>query len=1653
MTLRWSRATLDGWGDELLDLDVFVQPGLTWHDGEVKAVALLLLEQVTTGSADERDFSTLVTALTRWLLASANVDPSSTPSAVELQEVLDDLAAKPPTPAGLRGFLRRHVRFQLKDPTGPTQGTVFPFLPGLRLAAGLDGTNLVTNTERVDALDGQAGHLAVTFGDGVDSDRSSGSILEHILVGYGRLLMSNGLQILIDQADRMERGDRSSATLAEVLVEQATIDRHAAIGAMASRFLLHGASVDTDRGQLGLHAFLGLQFPLDDTMVPGRTRRIVLSGATDRSLFHFDGASELEVPIPANRLRSRSFLVDAEADDVAAANPPPPGLRLAPTHQQRRLHFGLRSSSPVGASSSTERLFPLPSALTEHLHRSGAPASGPAGNDPLTIDLVTWPGGRPPADDDAPGLAQARFRWATRIDVRVRRVTSADGGESVADVVEVVGASEADKDLLQEIWPQPGGVTLRLLVVGSGDSPRVTLLGDPGTALLVRSDLSTDTGIDPDRFRATPDPVGPFLQLLWEGLDADTGGFYLSVPGAESILAGPVFAEAAEAVVTVLIEQERPGQPNRHHNCVVLADASDLGPDDLLLARSSRTLAVSSIPAGHIGFELTKAAPGNQPARKPPRLESELAALYHLLGWRLAGPSWLAGSLGPVVGPTKDDAGWRYDRLFPVFGDDGDPYRAIGAGSSSIAIEAWWNDLYGNRLDASARSELPIGYFDDIIGIHQWPSVAADYEIVTHRNSPAIRVRLDFDPSPYRDGAPTDRRTADQGRYRSIAQQLAKDDVEVRLATTLQPDRTMPLDKEAIERFVTEVRSFLERTVANPPVFEATIPLDVDVGAKPFVFPVSATVTIARDPDLVLSDPNGPTLPASVERADTVLGPRQDGDGQLLTFARHFQEAIVGTRLAVGAMAADIAGGSRKPVYAARLGTGGLRYDIDPDQEPMAYALPPLSTSVVSTTVPVFGGDGWPTTLEPEQPLPDGWTETRFDNVDLDALLRQLLVTVERVLDPGVLVPAARAEGTAAAIDQILATKARLARALSRFVRPVLADEERPSGTFDQAEAAEAVRQALLGDLVGGYDVETVVQHRVALTQPSELEADDRWPTGERPRVRGKVRVRGVRVGENTTRPPEELPGLDMTLSAGHLPLAPATGAAGGQATFTYLFDTKRPERFEDVQLDLEFVPTDLEVEVVDVPGVPSRQSSNFLSFVIPEPAAVSAGGAGNADGTEPWTLRQGMGAWPIPIPLRQIPAAPALIQQHVEADASSRERLADVRQWEYDAYYEHPFVSQDVIHGLVELNVVAADPVVRRSAAEASSAGLVEALVVADHLRPVLLAALDVLEQGNATDDRVERALAGFAELLAQVVTGLETWTITARSTDGTTGDLRLDIAEEAKEGSDDRDVTVEILRSPRREIRARLELPGHGPELTEDDGAMFEAPWEITFSPDGSERTTFGDSSIPDRRLRIDNLDVLRDQNAWASIWLTRNRELGGRRVDPVFVYRTPTVRFPNMVTPFLTNDEPWDIPAETGGSSARRRPLAQHLRALFRLLVPRSGPALPPYRARLSCRYAFTMAIGTGLNDDLVTAVPILLGMPDGPAGLDDAMADRLSDRILAWYRDEANRPTIDGASLRFAVDLFAGSDQGGLPTLRITDLRLDLVDIAELTEGTT
>ena len=203
------------------------------------------------------------------------------------------------------------------------------------------------------------------------------------------------------------------------------------------------------------------------------------------------------------------------------------------------------------------------------------------------------------------------------------------------------------------------------------------------------------------------------------------------------------------------------------------------------------------------------------------------------------------------------------------------------------------------------------------------------------------------------------------------------------------------------------------------------------------------------------------------------------------------------------------------------------------------------------------------------------------------------------------------------------------------------------------------------------------------------------------------------------------------------------------------------------------------------------------------------------------------------------------------------------------------------------------------------------------------------------------------------------------------------------------------------------------------------------------------------------VENLDVIEHQNAWASVWLSRNKDLirttnGPLVTNPAFIFQTPAVRFNNMVTPFITNDEPWDIATlDSPDDTPQSRTLKEHLTKMINNLFPTFDGN--QYEVRLSCRYAFSLATGKGLNEDLVTTLPILLGLQIAPEVLADAYATHLRNEIQTWLRDK--QPSTEMASLMFMVDLFSKlSDDSNtsLPMLRITQLGLRLDQIADLDE---
>lgn len=770
-------------------------------------------------------------------------------------------------------------------------------------------------------------------------------------------------------------------------------------------------------------------------------------------------------------------------------------------------------------------------------------------------------------------------------------------------------------------------------------------------------------------------------------------------------------------------------------------------------------------------------------------------------------------------------------------------------------------------------------------------------------------------------------------------------------------------------------------------------------------------------------------------------------------FTRAFQETFEseGLHLAVSGAgdSAISAAAASQLLCAVRFDDQGITFDIE--QRPTYFGLPPLSNSLLTGLVALDDYAGWKGGVAADADLGSvAYTATsedkKFEAIDINVLARAFLVAVEEFLEPSRLVPAKRLLPDKVA--SILQRKAELARALSEDLQPILKRDVGAVASEAEDEAKAALRQELLIDLVKGYDVETVVQYGVNVTVAN--------PSFDEARIRGKAKVLGAQVGEGSeleTIPLRDLERvLDFTLSAGKIKLR--GGDAQPASYFTYLFDTKNPELLASVVLDLEFAPIEIEHDIQQLTGIADYESSRWLSLILPD------------------DLRQPLGASPIPIPLRSYPQPPSLVQQSADADTTSLTDLEDVRQWEYTIVVEHPYISQDSVDCILQLNVPAIDNLPTESGTIAQPSALFSSLVNFSQIFPQLSQDLDALEDAEVlTDDAKSRqaklALIALEALVQQTTRDWQAWVTGINIYGPGDGDLHFELRERPGASDDERVGEVDIVKTVASivgddSIFPVLQLPGYdrtsltragvaidtNASLSDGDSLVYE------FQRDATDLTFFGDSSIPDRMLTVLNLDVIEHQNAWASVWLSRNKvlieEANGAEIptNPAFVFQTPAVRFNNMVTPFITNDEPWELAtlkSDTGDPVERT--LKDHLQTMIDVLFPAFEAS--KYEVRLSCRYSFAMVRARGFNEDIVTTLPILLGLRVTPQALAAGYAGDLSAEISRWLT--ANRPSMENASLSFVVDLFSKLDPDSntsLPMLRITRLGLSFSYVSDV-----
>ncbi|MFT5969785.1 MAG: LysM repeat protein [Flavobacteriales bacterium] len=348
-----------------------------------------------------------------------------------------------------------------------------------------------------------------------------------------------------------------------------------------------------------------------------------------------------------------------------------------------------------------------------------------------------------------------------------------------------------------------------------------------------------------------------FMQYLWEACITGSGGYYLNYAnkdGGEGIPSN-AFDESGQAnvrMVVALASQSKASTPSRRlfnfNNCAIIGDNIDPTGTNVFaqVAGGADQIRVANVPAGTLGWEMKRTEPIVSDWKNlSPATKTDL--LYNLVGYSIKEEgAFNASHEGMPIGPLEpaDIAGgdsWYYHQAVPISKlakthalpvcealplASNDPYAGIHLDGSNKLEKATFqfsfHDVLGNKIAPSTpiqNQAFEVGYFDEVIGLAQWPGLSAHYEITGVAGSPQLDLDLNFEVTNYVPGPGLQydkaiyNASAHIVRYQQIYYQINQSDVSFQLSTSLQQiskkDAIFNLNKGTIIGFVNSVYSFL----------------------------------------------------------------------------------------------------------------------------------------------------------------------------------------------------------------------------------------------------------------------------------------------------------------------------------------------------------------------------------------------------------------------------------------------------------------------------------------------------------------------------------------------------------------------------------------------------------------------------------------------------------------------------------------------------------------------------------------------------------------------------------------------------------------------------------------------------------------------------
>jgi hypothetical protein len=791
----------------------------------------------------------------------------------------------------------------------------------------------------------------------------------------------------------------------------------------------------------------------------------------------------------------------------------------------------------------------------------------------------------------------------------------------------------------------------------------------------------------------------------------------------------------------------------------------------------------ANLGLGNAGLTLQRErglAPGKLPAQPTePELEAYTSAtllqLYQLLSARIVSTPFFEGSVdsaafGPKDPPAPDgdapsarklgaplkaadpNQPYLYSQTVGFARDDralvnpvdpkvalppasANPYMGIGT-LVQIAID--WLDLFGNRTpnpfqNPQAADPPPFGnvpmaltYSDMLIPIDSWPSTTRGYYYDGTAGSPALKITLKFDPTPYNPAAVAAHRhlnssrladelpvwqrnaTTDLAKFERIYFQLNQDydklakpvpglsgpAVTMTMFNSLlaTPERQLSdTERKAILAYVDAAFLYLsarsEGKAATPPADTVlTIPVDLNaLTLSSDIIRLQLALNFSRQSDLVAPTlralRNGVTVSCNIPVDASLPAPSKASQiaGEppypvaLTLFATRFETAFVAAdwQMRIGTSSADPSAPSntRTPtVWAVRMAkrasARGIGFQIG--NAPRYFAPLPIASSLQTLQVDI---DQYVT----GQPYPAGTpVPTTFTNVDPNVWLSECLTAIDDLLSAGYSTPLFQLDRLLGLDDDPASPTAPDAGYLYRML-----DHKRALAAAIASTATSVLAQSVADNLKAAAvdKLEQALLRQLSNANTLTCVAvfpvtDAHYAPAQPPDVVAAPRLFGQPGGVLNGGKPA---GNDnFALSTAKIPL----NATGSDSTLAFLASSRSAETEAYVELKLSYALTHVEHDIRNVPGIKLYEQSRWITFLT---------------GPYQTPITPPLGDYfSIPVALRALPVPATVVAQSGTPTYpdSANATSAQLKIWNYSFSYLLNQAAQDSVIAEVVFNL-----------------------------------------------------------------------------------------------------------------------------------------------------------------------------------------------------------------------------------------------------------------------------------------------------------------------------------------------------------------------------